>query len=362
MNKIEFLEQLEARLRGINIVDRIRSLDYFSEMIDDAMENGMNETEAVASLGDIDEIADRIMQEAPESPLRAEKPVGGGEKEENFAPVDSEFSSIRVRVRESDVNILRSEDGESRVDCVDHERVYHRVFTEGGVLNIEEVDERRWFERIKSFSKSLKVNIYLPEAAFDSLDIETMSGDIKVDGGFAFNNARAKTLSGDVEFFAPVHGELELSSTSGDVHSKGQSELDKLTVHSISGDVKLSGFVCTLLAEAGSTSGDIEAAEITCESGRFKSVSGDTKLRGIVCADLLEIASTSGDVRFENCDGASIALSPVSGDIKGSLISGKHFTAKSMSGIIRLPKENPNPNGECTAKTVSGSINLSLCK
>ena len=43
MNKIEFLERLEARLRGINVVDRVRSLDYFSEMIDDCIENGMSD-------------------------------------------------------------------------------------------------------------------------------------------------------------------------------------------------------------------------------------------------------------------------------------------------------------------------------
>lgn len=361
MNKIEFLEQLEARLRGINIVDRVRSLDYFSEIIDDCMENGMSEEEAVASLGDIGEIAEKIAGEAPESPLRGENRFDGGEKAESAVPVDGGFSSIRVRVRESDVNVFLSEDGEPRVDCVDHERVYHRVFTEGGVLNVESVDERRWFERIKPFSKSLKVNIYLPEAEFASLDIESMSGDIEVRGGFGFNNARAKTLSGDVEFCARVHGELELSSTSGDVHAEGECELEALKVHSVSGDVKLRGFLCAGSAEAGSTSGDLEAFDITCQNGSFKSVSGDAKLRNILCSGKLEIASTSGDVRFENCDGASVELSSVSGDIKGSLASGKLFTAKSMSGSIRLPKDNPNHNGECRAKTVSGSISLSVC-
>ncbi|MBR3298642.1 MAG: DUF4097 family beta strand repeat protein [Clostridia bacterium] len=362
MTKIEFLERLEAKLRGINVVDRVRSLDYFSEMIDDCIENGMSEDEAVASLGGVDEIAQRITEEAPGSPLRAEKPTVGGVREGSSAPVDSEFSSIRIRVRESDVNILRSEDGESRVNCVDHERVYHRVFTENGVLNIEAVDERRWFERLKTFNKSLKVDIYLPEADFDSLDIESMSGDIEVAGGFSFTSARAKTLSGNIEFFAPIRSELELSSTSGDVHSAGQSELDSLNVRSVSGDVKLRGFVCAILAEAISTSGDLEASDITCENGRFKSVSGDAKLKSIVCAGTLEIESTSGDVRFEGCEGASVALSSISGDIKGSLMSGKHFTAKSLSGSIRLPKNNPEHNGECFAKTVSGSINLSICR
>ena len=211
MTKIEFLEQLEARLRGINIVDRVRSLDYFSEMIDDAIESGMSETDAVASLGGVDEIAQRIAEEAPESPLRGERPAGG-ERAESSASFGDGFASIRIRVRESDVRIIRASDGECRVDCTDHERVYHRVFTENGVLNVECTDERRWYERFKAFNKDLEVRIYLPDREFDSLDIETLSGNIEVTGGFAFTSARAKTLSGDVEFFALVRGGLELSS------------------------------------------------------------------------------------------------------------------------------------------------------
>lgn len=362
MNKIEFLEQLEARLRGINVVDRVRSLDYFSEMIDDCIENGMSEAEAVETLGDIDEIAEKIAQEAPASPLRAEKPMGGGENEGNSAPVDSEFSSIRVRVRESDVNILRSEDGESRVDCVDHENIYHRVFEENGVLIVEEVDERRWYERFKGFKRDIEVNIHLPAGEYKRLEIETMSGDIEVERGIAFEDVRAKTLSGDIEFFALVRSKLELSSTSGDVCAKGENELAELSAVSVSGDVKLSGFMVCGEASIVSTSGDIECADITCENGSFKSVSGDVKLKNVLCADKLGISSTSGDIRFENCDGKSIELGSVSGDIRGGFNTGKHFTAKSLSGSIRLPKDNPEHNGECFAKTVSGSINLSICR
>ncbi|MBR5947666.1 MAG: DUF4097 family beta strand repeat protein [Clostridia bacterium] len=360
MTKIEFLEQLETKLHGINVVDRVRSLDYFSEIIDDCIENGMSEAEAVASLGDIDEIAGRITHEAPESPLR-EKSFDS-EKAKSSAPVDGGFTSIRVRVRDSDVRVYRSDDGEPRVDCEDHERIYHRVFTEGGVLHIEEVDERRWFERFKSFGRNLKVNIYLPEVNFDSLDIESMSGDIEVQSGLGFDSARAKTMSGDVEFYASVRGALELSSTSGDVRAEGKNELERLKVTSVSGDVKLRGFICARNADAGSTSGDIEASDVTCENGSFKSVSGDAKLHNILCANKLDISSTSGDLRFQNCDGASVELGSVSGDIKGSLASGKHFTAKSLSGSIRLPKDNSNQNGECRTKTVSGNISIGICE
>lgn len=349
MTKIEFLEQLEARLRGISIVDRVRTLDYYSEMIDDCTENGMSEAEAVASLGDIGAIAEQIVNEAPSANRRGEGGAGGigsigGER--RSADMDGrEFSSVRVRVRSSDVRVFRSEDGEARVDCVDDESCRHRVFTEDGVLNIElEQEGRRLFERFFSFgsNRNFKVNIYLPQDEYDFLDIETMSGDVEVQRGFSFENAWVKSLSGDVDFFAAVHGELSLSSTSGDVHAEGgDEEKQSMSVTSVSGDLTVRGY--------------------RCEGGLFKSVSGDVRLARIFCAGELTVSSTSGDVRFESCDGADIRLGSVSGDIKGSLASGKHFSAKTTSGSIRLPKDNPAPNGECEAKTVSGSINLSIC-
>ena len=56
MNKQEFLIELKQHLKGIAPEDISGSIEYYSEMIDDAVEDGMTEEEAVASLGDMDEI------------------------------------------------------------------------------------------------------------------------------------------------------------------------------------------------------------------------------------------------------------------------------------------------------------------
>ena len=44
------------------------SLDYYSEMIDDRMEDGLSEEEAVAAIGDLDEIVSQILGETPRPP------------------------------------------------------------------------------------------------------------------------------------------------------------------------------------------------------------------------------------------------------------------------------------------------------
>ena len=65
MDKYDFLLALEKRLEGLPEADRQASLDFYAEMLDDLTEGGMTETEAVASLGSVDAIAEEILMDVP---------------------------------------------------------------------------------------------------------------------------------------------------------------------------------------------------------------------------------------------------------------------------------------------------------
>ena len=65
MDKLEFLMRLQNLLQGIPEVDQQRSIDYYAEMIDDRMEEGLSEEEAVAAVGDVAEVARNILAESP---------------------------------------------------------------------------------------------------------------------------------------------------------------------------------------------------------------------------------------------------------------------------------------------------------
>lgn len=65
MNRDAFLAAVAARLKGLPPADVQRSLDYFREMIDDRMEDGLSEEAAVAALGSPEEAAGRILEETP---------------------------------------------------------------------------------------------------------------------------------------------------------------------------------------------------------------------------------------------------------------------------------------------------------
>lgn len=65
MTKSEFLSSLRENLHGLSEEDIKKSLDYYSEMIDDRIEDGMTEEEAVVDVGTPDECANAILMDMP---------------------------------------------------------------------------------------------------------------------------------------------------------------------------------------------------------------------------------------------------------------------------------------------------------
>lgn len=56
MNKYEFIAAIREGLNGLAEEDIDRSLDYYREMVDDGIEDGLTECEAVAALGPVEKI------------------------------------------------------------------------------------------------------------------------------------------------------------------------------------------------------------------------------------------------------------------------------------------------------------------
>ena len=73
MIKTEFLDQLKKGLLGLPEDDITRSIEFYSEMIDDRVEDGKTEQEAVADIGTVKEAVAQILSEIPMSKLIKEK-------------------------------------------------------------------------------------------------------------------------------------------------------------------------------------------------------------------------------------------------------------------------------------------------
>jgi len=65
MTKQEFLSLLSRELHGLPPDDLQDRMAFYSDMIDDRMEDGVSETEAVAEMGAVSDIASQIIKDTP---------------------------------------------------------------------------------------------------------------------------------------------------------------------------------------------------------------------------------------------------------------------------------------------------------
>ena len=73
MNRFEFISKLKSKLSNFPEVEVNDRVSFYTEMINDYLDNGLSEEEAVLKLGSIDEIAETIAEDIPLSKLAKKK-------------------------------------------------------------------------------------------------------------------------------------------------------------------------------------------------------------------------------------------------------------------------------------------------
>ncbi len=73
MNKQEFISELEKALAGLPQDDVLERLSFYGELIDDRVEDGLSEEDAVAEAGPVDEVAKQILADIPLQKLVRER-------------------------------------------------------------------------------------------------------------------------------------------------------------------------------------------------------------------------------------------------------------------------------------------------
>jgi len=65
MNKENYLESIRKKLSGLPQSDIDHWIEYYSEMIDDRLEDNMTEAEAIEAIGTPEEVSEQILLETP---------------------------------------------------------------------------------------------------------------------------------------------------------------------------------------------------------------------------------------------------------------------------------------------------------
>ena len=115
MTKAEFLKALEEKLSALSAEDRAASLAYYEEIIDDRMEEGLCEADAVAAAGPVEEAAAQLLAETPHAETRLCTQPKRIEPAGSFLLFTDPFDAVEIHATCADVELRPSEDGVCRV-------------------------------------------------------------------------------------------------------------------------------------------------------------------------------------------------------------------------------------------------------
>ena len=357
MTKQEFLSELRRLTGALTEQERARLAEYYSEMIDDRVEEGVPEEEAVAALGDPADIAREFASDGPRE--------ASGNRSETVAAL----RSLRVHVANADVTVIREDlasGAAAQLRFSDPQRFDWRM--NGDTLEVLERKLEsghrglefglRWLKQMIT-EPDLQVTIALSQGLSNALDFEGGGSDLKIEG-VSFAKAQLRTSSGDVTLnHVKCEGGIgiDLHTHSGDVKLTDVSAAN-LMLHAASGDIAIRDLALSGRLRLQTASGDIELRDVESDEASITTASGDIELdRGRT--GVTEVRTASGDVRLVEAEAdPELQVESASGDIGLVRCIARHARVKSVSGDVDLRLE-PLPCGyDLLANSVSGSIHF----
>lgn len=275
----------------------------------------------------------------------------------NTYEVDDDFTSISIDVETTRIEFAPADDGRCRVVCFEDEKVRHAASVRNGTLVIDTVDTRKWYEYISFTLKQPKMTVYLPQNAYDSLRIETDTGDITIPKDFTFRTLQIEGDTADVDCFASASQSIAIRLSTGNIHLE-QIAAQSLELTTDTGRIRVGTADVGAHIRIKTDTGRVELTDVACHDLYAESDTGDITLKNVIAAGNCTVESDTGDITFDRSDAAALSVKTDTGDITGTLLSDKIFLTRTSTGRISVPKTVTG--GRCELQTSTGDIRIEI--
>lgn len=271
--------------------------------------------------------------------------------------ITEDFTELSLEVDSAKINFIPSEDELCEVVCFEDENTPHSVTVEDGCLTIRVNDQRKWYHHIGIFNGTSKITVTLPRGVYQSLKIDSSTGNIHIPGDFSFQRIDIAGSTGDVKCSASASESLKIRVSTGNIRvenlSTGTLDLSVSTGHVDANSISCSGAV-NIKTSTGKTS----LKDLSCGSLTSTGSTGDLTLENVIAEQTISIKRNTGDVQFIKCDAAQITVTTSTGDVTGTLLSDKVFITKTATGRVTVP--STTSGGQCKVTTNTGDIKLTI--
>lgn len=366
MTKAGFLTKLSDALQNIPAADRDAALAFFTEQLDDRIEEGMTEAEAVDALGNFSEIVAALLDEAASAQAAAQTmpaadPQPQDERGQSNRPEPRSFitesrpRTIELTETNCAVEILPSPDASIHIDydvtrwvSVSITRSDDRlVYTAQEIFHIFHFD----------FHSRKPTRLYLPGDYLPNLEIRTgntklTAADISCDTAnlktsnaaltltrMTANNLTAKTSNGALTAEQITANALKLTTGNGSLEAT-HCTADSLNLKTSNAPIRVEHVTVSVL-DAVTSNGRNSAEYVTADSVRLVSGNGRVELQN----------TTANDIVLKTSNAAVVATLPGS-------IADYRITAKTVNGKNSLPPQKLNGDKSLDVTTSNGKIDV----
>lgn len=264
----------------------------------------------------------------------------------NSITLTESYNKIDVNVATGDLTFKPSEDGKTKVDVIEREKIHFTADVSSDTLLIKQQDDRAFYEKWFGNFGRMKLTVYLPESTYSDLKIKVVSGDVLIQDNFTFDTQNISSTSGDIKLSNINGSSLDIDVTSGDVELTNCSYTGDISSKAVSGRHTINGVTCNK-ATLNATSGKFDINDLIV-SGTFDSKNYNLTIKGV-----------SSDIKFKNCDARNIYMETTSGDIEGNFLTKKSFDADSTTGEVNVDSDR-NAEDKCYAHSTTGDIDISI--
>lgn len=277
--------------------------------------------------------------------------------ETNSYEIFDDFDTISIKADTTDIDFQYSNDDKCRIVCYEHKKEKHQAAVEDGVLNINNVNEKKWYDYIDLFSDQPQITVYLPNTENVHLLIELSTGDININKDLVFESISIKGSTGDVRCAASSIGKTKIHLSTGDI-SIENATAESYDLLTSSGDIGLTGVNCDGVLRFDVSTGDCRLINVNCGSISSFGSTGDISLTNVIATEAISITRDTGDVEFDRCDAAELVIMTDTGDVEGTLLSDKIFIVRTDTGEINVPPTVSG--GKCEITTDTGDIEFRI--
>lgn len=275
----------------------------------------------------------------------------------NILEVDGDFEKISIDVETTGIEFAPAGSGRCRIVCFEEEKVKHSASVQNGTLVIDTVDTRKWYEHFSFSFSQPKMTVYLPQKEYDSLFIETDTGDIAIPKDFFFDTLKIDGDTSDVDCSASAAHDIEIKLSTGDIRLE-EIATEQLRLTTDTGRIQINTADVSANIRIETDTGTVELTDTSCHDLYAESDTGSITLKNVIGEGSFIVKSDTGDITFDRSDAAEISAETDTGDITGTLLSDKVFLTETSTGRIAVPKTVTG--GKCELKTSTGDVKIEV--